>query len=440
MRTFKNITSGLNEHVPNEWEVSKLNLIASLRRGPFGGALKVDSFVSEGYAVYEQQHAIHKKLNNIRYFINKNKYKEMQAFKVEENDILLSCSGTIGESVIIPTGHKEGIINQALLRIRLLRIDLNLEYFKYYMDSFLFQTLITDNSHGSAMKNIASMNVINKIPVPVPSEGEQEKIVTFLNSKLRVLDKSIDIKYKILDLLEQQRQSIITEAVTKGLNRNVKMKDSGVEWIGETPEHWGKKKIKHLVNRMSREAKPHHEVITAFRDGQVTLRKNRREDGFTFSIKEIGYQGINEGDLVVHQMDAFAGAIGVSDSEGKASPVYTVCTAKNEEEIYLPYLCEVIRVMSKKGYIESLAKGIRERSTDFRWPDMGAVLSILPPKYEQIEITRYIDIKSNRVKILISDLRTSIDKLKEYRKSLIYEVVTGKIDVRDMEFDEVGEL
>src|SRR5690606_22645311 len=150
----------------------------------------------------------------------------------------------------------------------------------------------------------------------------------------------IDSKYNLISILEQQRQTIIIEAVTKGKNLNVKMQDSGIDWIGEIPEHWKIRRIKYLVNKMNRVAKEEHEVITAFRDGQVTLRKNRREDGFTFSIKEIGYQGINVGDLVVHQMDAFAGAIGISDSEGKSSPVYTVCAARNDKEVYLPYLCE----------------------------------------------------------------------------------------------------
>src|SRR5690554_4402883 len=107
-------------------------------------------------------------------------------------------------------------------------------------------------------------------------------------------------------------------------------KDSGIEWIGDIPEHWEVRKANWLFKREKRLARSIDEVITCFRDGEVTLRKNRRVEGFTNSLKEIGYQGIRRGDLVIHAMDAFAGAIGVSDSEGKGTPVYSVCTPKIE--------------------------------------------------------------------------------------------------------------
>src|ERR1700685_3166374 len=105
------------------------------------------------------------------------------------------------------------------------------------------------------------------------------------------------------------------------------MKDSGVSWLGPVPSHWIIERAKWLFERMDRPTRDSDEVITCFRDGVVTLRKNRRMRGFTESIKEIGYQGIRRGDLVIHAMDAFAGAVGVSDSDGKGTPVYSVCEA-----------------------------------------------------------------------------------------------------------------
>lgn len=437
MRSFKNISSDLNEQVPNEWEVTKLNLIADLRRGPFGGALKVDSFVPEGYAVYEQQHAIHKKLNNIRYFIDEKKYKEMQAFKIEENDILLSCSGTIGESVIIPNNYKEGIINQALLRIRLLRQDLNLEYFKYYMDSFLFQTLITDNSHGSAMKNIASMNVINKIPVPVPSEAEQEKIVFILNFKLKELDQAVDMKYKILELLEQQRQSIITEAVTKGLNPNVKMKDSGVEWIGEIPEHWNLSKVKYEAfinkNTLNENTDPFTEIEyidigSVNSKGEVLNKENYRFEGAPSRARRI----INSGDTLISTVRTYLKAITTVEIQQEnliASTGFAVLTPKeNIRSKYLGY------IFKSSVYVDEIVS----RSTGVSYPainasEIGSLELIFPSVEEQNSIIEYLNRELNNVDSIIRLVENQIEKLKEYRQSLIYEAVTGKIDVRDME-------
>src|SRR5699024_2875586 len=250
-------------------------------------------------------------------------------------------------------------------------------------------------SVGGGQKNI-SQGIIRSLRIDVPSLTVQNRIINFLDQKTSEIDALISDKEKLIALLEEKRQAIITEAVTKGLDPGVKMKDSGVEWIGEIPEHWEVEKYKNLIQRVKRPPKLHAEIITAFRDGIVTLRKNRREDGYTFAIKEHGYQQIKEGDLVVHQMDAFAGAIGISDSEGKASPVYTVCTPL-DKNIHTPYLSWSLKVMSMGGYIQALAKGIRERSTDFRWNDMKGLLTCLPPYKEQVEIERYIEtfIKEN---------------------------------------------
>mgnify|MGYP000626436164 FL=1 len=119
------------------------------------------------------------------------------------------------------------------------------------------------------------------------------------------------------ELLDGLKQSEIANVVTKGLNPNVRMKDSGIPWIGMIPEHWDIKRAKFMFHKEKRNVRECDEVITCFRDGTVTLRKNRRTAGFTESLTEYGYQGIRKGDLVIHQMDAFAGSIGVSDSDGK---------------------------------------------------------------------------------------------------------------------------
>ena len=110
-------------------------------------------------------------------------------------------------------------------------------------------------------------------------------------------------------------------------------KDSGIEWLGEVPEHWEVEKGKWLFLKMDRQVRPEDGVVTAFRDGQVTLRTNRRTDGFTNAIKEHGYQGIRKGDLVIYAMDAFAGAIGVSESDGKSTPVYSACVPRKPNTV-----------------------------------------------------------------------------------------------------------
>ena len=207
-----------------------------------------------------------------------------------------------------------------------------------------------------------------------------------------------------------------------------KYKNSGVSWLGKIPEHWKIVRGKNLYMKMQRPVSDSDEVVTCFRDGLVTLRKNRRTTGFTESLKEIGYQGIKKGDLVIHIMDAFAGAIGVSDSDGKGTPVYNVCQAKMD--LNNKYYAYLLREMARAGYIQSLYRGIRERSSDFRFEVFANQNYPLPPLAEQNEIAKYLDKKCAQIDKLITIREKQITELNELKARLISDAVTGKIDVR----------
>ena len=201
-------------------------------------------------------------------------------------------------------------------------------------------------------------------------------------------------------------------------------KPSGVEWVGEMPNQWLMVRTKFLFTRQQRSVRPEDDIVTAFRDGQVTLRKNRRTEGFTNALQEIGYQGIRKGDLIVHAMDAFAGAIGVSDSDGKSSPVYSVLTSKNVEETHTPYYGRLLRHMALSGFINSLAKGIRERSTEFRYSEVAELELPVPSIEEQRTIAAFLDYETARIDQLIAKQQRLIELLKEKRQAVISHAVT----------------
>lgn len=263
---------------------------------------------------------------------------------------------------------------------------------------------------------------MKKILIPYPSLAEQEKIANFLDSQCSEIDAiSADIQ-KEIETLEKYKRSVITEAVTKGLNPDVEMKDSGVPWIGKMPANWTCIKGKYILKYMQKPVKPDDGVITCFRDGEVTLRSNRREDGFTMADKEIGYQGIDVGDLVVHGMDGFAGAIGISDSRGKASPVLNVLDSRQNKKYIMYYL----RSMAYGDVFAALATGIRVRSCDLRWNKLSVLLYPVPPLEEQAEIVQYIEDTLNKVNGVIGEKKQQLTVIDSYKKSLIYEYVTGK--------------
>ena len=197
-------------------------------------------------------------------------------------------------------------------------------------------------------------------------------------------------------------------------------------WLGKVPDHWEVRRGKWLFQKMDRPVRDSDEVVTCFRDGIVTLRKNRRVRGFTESLKEIGYQGIRRGDLVIHAMDSFAGAIGVSDSDGKGTPVYSVCEPAPEANSY--YYAYILREMARSQWIQALAKGIRERSTDFRFDDFGSLLVPLPPISEQVAIVRFLDHIDGRIRRYIRSRQKLISLLEEQKQVIIHQAVTRGLD------------
>ena len=280
----------------------------------------------------------------------------------------------------------------------------------------------------SGIGNINSVDLEN-VYFPYPPLPEQRLIASFLDGKCAEIDAlTADIQQQI-DALEQYKRSVITESVTKGLNPEAKMKDSGIEWVGKIPENWEIIRGKFILKYLQKPVKEDDGVITCFRDGEVTLRSNRREDGFTMSDKEIGYQGVDVGDLVVHGMDGFAGAIGISDSRGKASPVLNVLDTEQDKRYIMYYL----RSMAYGDVFLAIATGIRVRSCDLRWNKLAELLYPIPPLEEQKAIVAYIDDTLAKTDEVIADKKLQIETLDNYKKSLIFEYVTGKKEVPNNE-------
>ncbi|HCG5954455.1 TPA: restriction endonuclease subunit S [Vibrio parahaemolyticus] len=221
-------------------------------------------------------------------------------------------------------------------------------------------------------------------------------------------------------------------------------KDSGIEWLKDMPSHWELIRAKHLFQRVQRPVRPQDGIVTAFRDGEVTLRSNRRTDGFTNAAKEIGYQGVRKGDLLVHAMDGFAGAIGISDSDGKCSPVCSVCIPRKIHTVDPTYFGYLVRQLAVTDYITSLAKGIRERSTEFRFAEFASLFLAAPPKEEQKKIANFLDHETAKIDTLITKQEKLIELLKEKRQAVISHAVTKGLNpdtpMKDSGVEWLGEV
>lgn len=212
---FESYLQGVFENPKDNWEIKKWGELCHFVRGPFGGSLKKSIFKEEGYVVYEQKHAIHDHFNQLRYFIDEDKFNEMVRFELKPGDIIMSCSGvTLGRVAIVPEGIKRGIINQALLKLTPKK-NVSIHFLQHWLRSNIFQKIIFDFAGGAAIPNVPSAKILKDILIPFPSLKEQERVVYEIDS-LSTETKKLEVIYqkKISDL-EELKKSIL-DKVFKG--------------------------------------------------------------------------------------------------------------------------------------------------------------------------------------------------------------------------------
>lgn len=223
--------------LPENWCWTRLDFIANYKKGPFGSSLTKAMFVPKGkntYKVYEQGNAINKSTQYGSYYITKEKYDSMDGFSVEPNDIIVSCAGTIGEIFRLPQNIEKGIINQALMRVRL-NSSVVYQIFEYYFSKILIQN-ITDESNGTAIKNIPPFKVLKQMPFPLPPLPEQKRIVNRIESLFAKLDEAKEKIQQVLDGAEMRKASILHKAFTGELTKNWR-KENGISedsWVEYT--------------------------------------------------------------------------------------------------------------------------------------------------------------------------------------------------------------
>ncbi|MBQ7384543.1 MAG: restriction endonuclease subunit S [Clostridia bacterium] len=302
--------------------------------------------------------------------------------------------------------------------------DIHAPYAQYYYLSMWQREIFNHIGDDGVRSSLNAKDLLN-VPIIVPTIKEQEAIANYLDSVCSTINQSINQTRETITQYKKLKQAIISHTVVSGIRGERGMRPSGIEWIGNIPQDWDILRGKVVLRILERPVEDNDGVITCFRDGEVTLRSNRREEGFTLSLQEAGYQGIEPGDLVVHGMDGFAGAIGISDSRGKGTPVLNVMDSTQNKRYIMYYL----RRMAYDGVFLALSTGIRVRSCDTNWNKIKNLPFLIPSIEEQQEIADYLDEKCAEIDRLISMKEEFLVELEKYKKTLVYDYVTGKKEV-----------
>jgi len=269
---------------------------------------------------------------------------------------------------------------------------------------------------------------MRNILIGVPPILEQATIAAFLDRETTKIDALVAEQQRLIELLKEKRLAIVSQAVTKGMNANVPMKLSEIEWLGEIPHHWKRTRIRALYRQRKRQNHPEKPVLSVYRDYGVIL-KGSREDNINKTPEDLSaYQLVNPSDLVVNKMKAWQGSLGVSDLEGITSPDYIVFTPHHRElSAFIHLLLRSQRMVTVYG---SISNGIRPDQWRLE-TDLFLGLSVfLPPSQEQRDLVSFVNAQISHFDTLTAAAQRAIDLLQERRTALISAAVTGQIDVR----------
>lgn len=419
------------KNIPAHWNITRLQNVLS-ERNEKNSPIKETNILS--LSMYQGVVPISDKQGN-----GGNKPKEnLENYKISyPNDIVLNSMNIIVGSVGL--NQYTGLISPAYYALYNKNAENNIYYWNYIFKSNIFQKSLfalgkgilfkeSENGKMNTIRIKVSMDSLNKVYLPFPPKQEQTQIATFLDQETQKIDHLISKQERLIELLEEQRKSIISYAVTKGINPNAEMKDSGVEWLGEVPKDWELKPFNSLYKRVKITNKPNEMLLSIYREYGV-IPKESRDDNHNVASEDLSpYQFVDINYLVVNKMKAWQGSLAISTYKGIISPAYFIYEPTHN--YYHKYIHYLMRSIFYIQTYKNISKGIRVGQWDLDDYQFNRIKILVPPLEEQQNIVNYIEQENTKINNLIEKQTALIEKLKEYRSSIISHTVTGKIDVR----------
>ena len=407
--------------IPEHWEVKKIKHNTYLKARVGWKGLRSDEFLDEGFAYLLTGTDL--KNGNVdwehSYFIDEVRYDDDPFIQLKENDLLITKDGTIGKVAIVDKLNKPACLNSGVFVMRPLNKEWETKYLFNVLSSNVFKSFIDLTSYGSTILHLYQ-NVFNEFQFPLPPIKDQNAIIKYLDTKTTEINQNIADKEKLIALFEEEKKALINQAVTKGLNPKAKLKPSGIDWLGDIPEHWEVKRVKHVLQSLNTKRVP----LSSEERGIMTERVYDYYGASGIIDKVENY--IFDEPLILVGED---GANLLSRSTRLAFIAEGKYWVNNHAHILKPIIGEI------KFYCELL------ENYDFSiWVTGSAqpkltsenlmnIKFIVPPIKEQSGIVNHIDKISETIDNKISITNQEIELLKEYSAALIFEAVTGKIDI-----------
>ena len=430
--------------LPENWKKVSLKYLLQddgIKIGPFGSSIKLDTLVEDGIKIYGQGNIINDDFELGDRHIDENTFEEkFKQYEILNGDILITMMGTTGKSKIFKSSYKRGILDSHLIRLRLDNLLIQSIFFlRSLQDAYYIIRQIRLNSKGSIMEGLNS-KIIKDLIIYLPPIEDQKLISKYLDHKIQKIDSLIGkIKEKI-ELLKEQKTVLINQYVTKGLDPNVEMKGSGVDWIGEIPKHWNIIKFKYITSLMTcgHAATPEYVddgvlFLSAqnIKNGKLEITKYKKIKHELHSLLSKRNK-IKKGDLLQVRVGG-ASTIGetcIVDIDIDFSIYVSLSHIKLNEicdEKYIKFLCNSSRFREACSVEMKKGGGVANLNVS----DLERYKISIPPKKEQECIANVLEKETDIIEKILEKFKIKIDLLKEYRQSLISSVVTGEIRITE---------
>lgn len=355
--------------------------------------------------------------------------KEFDNYKIVESGNIIFCLFDVDETPrTVGLSSIDGMITGAYNVFSIKGI--NSQFYYYYF-------LAVDEAKAlrplySGLRKVVKTERFAGLRIPVPPQEEQRQIVAYLDYKSNKINERICQRERELQTLSELKQAEIAAVVTRGLDPNVPMKESGIEWIGQIPAHWEITQLRKYLRLFSDKGHPDMDLLSVTREQGVIVRDiTSKEENHNFIPDDLsGYKLIQKGQFAINKMKAWQGSYGVSKYKGIVSPAYYTCELNN---IDTEYFDVAIRSQAYIGFFTKYSKGIRSGQWDLSPDALKSIPFVEPPIVEQRAIVSYIINISEKIDNYITKLKEEINYLQEYKQRLISDVVTGKVDVRGVE-------
>ena len=429
--------------IPKDWSTIRLKYLLtkkknSIKVGPFGSQIKGNDFVDEGVPVYTQRTVLDDDFINGDAFITKEKYSLLKGFEVEPLDFLITTRGSIGRVAIAPEDVRPGIIHPCIIKFTIDRNIYNDQLLKYIFngsDIILEQLVLASNA--TTIPVVYSEPLKNVI-IPMAPYNQQQKIVRYLNEECTKIDAVIKKQQAIIEKLKEYKLSLITESVTRGLNYECQMKDSGIDYIGLIPAHWHQCRLRNIggaQNGISKGAEYFGEGFPFVSYGDVYRNYSlpyEVQGCVRTTAEEQEHYSVEAGDIFFTRTSETIDEVGFSCVCEKTIPMATyagfvIRVRPYSNVLYTGYAKYYFRSSHHRSY---LAKEMNLVTRASLGQDLLKSMPVLvPPKEEQKVIASFLDEKCDEIDYIISQKESLISKLIDYKKSMVYEAVTGKREV-----------